>query len=159
MEESNSGRRLPDRPDRRLDQRRPAPPNSSHHCVFTVREVVAVLVGRPAAARFAFPRVAGTAPAPAPAPAPPMPPGHPAADPASHGPAFRSASAGRRHAELPYAAQLRQLSAEVKARRWTAHGSLLVPFVGLERNLMARPRRGQRSRDTSLSAQQCFFHR
>ena len=94
MEESNSGRRLPDRPDRRLDQRRPAPPNSSHHCVFTVSEVVAVLVGRPAAARFAFPRVAGTAPALA----PPMPPGLPAVHPASHGPAFRSASAGRRHA-------------------------------------------------------------
>ena len=54
MEESNSGRLADRQEDRRLDQK----PHSSHHCVLTVREVVAVLLGRQRAARRALPSLA-----------------------------------------------------------------------------------------------------
>ena len=112
MEESN----------RRLDQK----PHSSHHCVLTVREVVAVLLGRQRAARRALPSLAwlarhrhrhrrtGTAyrvPAHA-----SRPPGEPRRR------AFHC-GARRRRAELPYAADGISCQLRVKARRgWTAHG-------------------------------------
>lgn len=66
MEESNSGCGRPDRPPAALHA------NAMLRPVFLLSQVV-VLVGQAELARFAFPRVGGTAPAPAPAPARPIP--------------------------------------------------------------------------------------